>query len=122
MSLNIFVIEDSPIFAAVLKRMLVLMGHHVLATAASYQEAVAYLSTNKPDLVLTDIMLDGPETGIDVAIYINKHVKAPVIFQSSITDTDMIKQALDCHPLAFLSKPVSKETLLLALSDVRLAG
>lgn len=120
--LNIFIVEDSPIFVAVLKRMLVLMGHCVTATAPSYDEAIAYLCNNKPDLVLTDIMLIGPQTGIDVAIYVNNNLQVPIIFQSSVIEHELIKQALDCSPVAFLRKPISKEALLEALSAVRLAG
>lgn len=116
--LYIYIVEDEPLMAAALKRTIYNIGHNVCGTADNYNQAVIDLNLLKADLVITDIMINGSKTGIDLAKYINNYLHLPFIFQSSVSSDDVLKQAYKTCPNAFLQKPVSKAALLNALAQL----
>lgn len=109
--LNIFIVEDEAILAALLKYTLQSLGHQVCGIAESYADAIRELHKTTPDLVISDIMLKGSETGIDVARYIKDNLNIPLMFLSSINDENMIADALSTGPVNYLNKPVSRNAL-----------
>jgi len=117
-NLNIYIVEDEPLISASLKHILLGAGHKIVGIAASYEKAVHDLRANKVHLVITDIMLEGTKTGVDLAKYINDHLKIPFIYQSSVSDPEVINDALKTGPLAYLVKPVNKMVLLNAIATV----
>jgi DNA-binding NarL/FixJ family response regulator len=121
LKLNIFIVEDSPIIAAGLKHLVVRLGHTVVGVAESYEDAVVQLESANIDMVITDIMLSGEKNGIDLGAYIKKHLNIPVIYQSSITDTTIVCDAMRTEPIAYLVKPVGRVELSTALLSVEAA-
>lgn len=117
-NLNIYIVEDEPLISATLKHIVAGAGHKIVGTAACYADAVQDLHANHVHLVITDIMLEGTETGIDLAKYINHHLKIPFIYQSSVDDPKIINDALATVPLAYLVKPVNKSGLLNAIATL----
>jgi DNA-binding NarL/FixJ family response regulator len=117
-NLNIYIVEDEPLISASLKHIILGAGHKIVGIATSYAQAVHDLEANKVHLVITDIMLDGTETGVDLAKYINERLKIPFIYQSSVSDPQVINDALKTGPLAYLVKPVNKMVLLNAIATV----
>jgi response regulator of citrate/malate metabolism len=118
LNMNIFIVEDSPIIACALKQLIIKLGHTVAGISESYEDAVAKLNDTNVDMVITDIMLLGKKNGIDLGNYVNKHLNIPIIYQSSVTDTVTVCNAMRTNPLAYLVKPVTKVELLTALSGV----
>ena len=114
--LNIYIVEDEPILATLLKYTLQGMGHSVCGVAESYADAVTGLHQSEADLVITDIMLRGSETGIDIARYIKANLNMPFIFLSSVSDEEMIADAMSTGPVSYLKKPVNKDVLNTAIS------
>jgi len=114
-NLSIYLVEDDPFITITLKHMLVSLGHRICGTSCSYEKAVTDLASIKPDLVVTDIMLSGKGTGIDLGKYINKYLHIPFIYQSSITADDMLSEAKATLPEAYLVKPVRKMELAEAI-------
>ncbi|QKJ32071.1 response regulator [Mucilaginibacter mali] len=110
-ALNIYLVEDNPLIALSLKRMIAGMGHRICGSASNYEKAVADLQTLKPDLVITDIMLESNRTGIDLGRYINRYLHIPFIYQSSVDDDELIFKAHATQPEAYLVKPVIKKHL-----------
>jgi two-component SAPR family response regulator len=115
--LNIYIVEDNLLIAASLKHMLLSLGHSVCGTSVNYNKAVTELPTLKVDLVITDIILEGKKTGVDLGLFIKKHLHIPFFYQSSIASADMINAAMESLPDAYLPKPVSKEILSKAIND-----
>lgn len=109
--LNIYIVEDEPLIARILKQTVKYLGHSVCGSATSYTEAVLDLQQTDADLIITDIMLEGDKTGVDLAYYINTHLNIPFIFQSSVVDQTVIEAALKTNPLMFVHKPLDRETL-----------
>jgi two-component SAPR family response regulator len=116
--LYIYIVEDNPLIAYTLKSMILKMGHNICGLAECYDEAVKDLEVMHVDLVITDIMIKGPENGIDLAHYINRNLHIPFIFQSSVTCVDMISLANETRPNAFLPKPVSKTEMTRVLAEI----
>ena len=116
--LYIYIVEDNPLIAYALKSMILKMGHNICGSAECYDEAVKDLKVMHVDLVITDIILKGPENGIDLAHYINHNLHIPFIFQSSITCADTIGLAYQTQPNAFLLKPVSKTEMTKAIAAI----
>lgn len=119
LSMQVYIVENDTIWASFLKNLLERSGYEVAGTATSYRQAVIDLDRNKADLLLLDIQLEGEETGIDLAGYINQYLSIPFIFQSSETDMAVLQKAIDTYPLDFLIKPFRKEKLLDALYAAR---
>ena|ERR1700748_2155321 len=118
--LNIYIVEDEPLISASLKHIILNAGHKIIGIAASYEDAVHDLKhkDDKVHLIITDILLEGTETGIDLANYINANLKIPFIYQSSVSDPEIINQALKTGPLAYLVKPANKMVLLNAIATL----
>lgn len=121
MKLKIYIVEDCSIIAASLKQMVTRMGHSVAGISASYEDAVSMLTHINVDMVITDIMLSGKKNGIDLGIYVKENLNIPVIYQSSITDSYLMQQAMLTQPLAYLVKPVNKQQLSNALLSLAAA-
>jgi two-component SAPR family response regulator len=121
LTLNILIVEDSPVMAIALKQLVIKLGHVVAGVSESYEEAVHALTIADVDMVITDIMLKGEKNGVDLGAYIQTHLQIPVIYQSSITDCSVIYNAMQTCPMAYLVKPVNKLDLSTALSGVEAA-
>ena len=117
-TLCIYIVEDNALMATTLKHILKNMGHEICGMAKSYDDAVKDLQQITVDLVITDIMIEGEENGIDLARYINTHLQIPFIIQSSVTAPDILSQAYSTCPKAFLLKPVSRSAIVKALEMV----
>ncbi len=109
--LKIGIVEDEMIIANVLSDMLMEVGYEVTEFASRYSEAITMIETEKPDLILLDINLLGPKTGIDVAEAIRKNYHIPFIFLTANLDAGTIEKAKVVKPSAYLVKPVTKEQL-----------
>lgn len=118
--MNIFIVEDSPLLAAALKQLVLKLGHSIAGMAASYDDAVNKIDTNV-DMVISDIMLMGQKNGIELGAYIKSRFNIPIVYQSSITDSETIYNAMLNNPLAYLVKPVDQTQLLSVLEDAELA-
>ncbi len=121
LKLNIYIVEDCPLIAASLKQLVVKLGHRVAGVSESYEDAVIQLKGHPVDMVITDIMLSGKKNGIDLGVYIKKYLNIPVIYQSSITDTAIVFDAMRTEPVAYLVKPVRRGELSTALLGVEAA-
>ena len=115
--LNIYIVEDDPFIATMLVQTVIGMGHSVCGLATSAHKAINELEELNGDLVVSDILLNGQNDGIDLGDYINTHLHIPFIFQSSVTDTHVIVNALLTGASAVMAKPANKQKLELAINS-----
>jgi len=100
---TVLVIDDDPEMLQLLKRTLELKGYHVdLATDGVYGMAV--LRETKPDLVLLDIMMPGPD-GYQVLDSIRQHSETPVIMVTAKCEVDSLQKALALGADDYVRKP-----------------
>lgn len=114
MGLNILIVEDQFIEANELRNILQDAGHHVAGMAKSVDQALAILKKITPDIVLLDIFLKGPLTGIDLAAILGSE-NIPFIYISANSNASTLDAAKATHPNGFLIKPYRPKDIIVAL-------
>ncbi len=118
MRTKILILEDQFIEANNLRGILKNEGYEVLPLASSVPEALVILKKETPDLVLLDIYLDGPQTGIDLA-GILKSRDIAFVYLSANSDRAILEKAKATEPYGFLVKPFRKKDVLVTLEIAR---
>lgn len=112
-SKNILVVDDDPDIIEYCKVILEQHGYQVRA-AASAAEGEAALQAQRPDLIILDIMMESPESGLQLADSIARDFDGlPVILFSSIANASM--QVFDTSSLpvaAIIEKPIDPDGLV----------
>jgi CheY-like chemotaxis protein len=108
---QILVVEDEAILAAAIKRQLQKIGHRVVATADSGEDAIIQAEKFRPDLVLMDIKLAGDMDGIEAATEIFTRFQIPVVYLSAYGDEQTIRRAQADHSFGYLKKPFTTTDL-----------
>ena len=114
MSKAILIVEDEFIVANDLRLILTEAGYKVTGIAASAQEATELISTDRPDMVLLDIRLEGNSSGIEIAKNLRSE-NIPLVFLSANSSRKVLEEAKETDPYGFLVKPFRKKDLLITL-------
>lgn len=109
--ISVLIVEDEIIIADHLREILNELGYKVLEPALNYTEAILQIKTEIPDIVVIDIQLGGKKTGIDLAEEINKNYGISFAYLTSNTDHNTFDKAKKTKPLAYLTKPFTKESI-----------
>lgn len=108
--MKILVIEDDAAIRMLSKEILSDAGYEV-DTAQNGDEGLRYLLTNKVDLIVTDLMMDGL-SGIEL-LYALRKLKIPVITISGLSREVIIDELLsEMHVKGVLQKPFKEAELL----------
>ncbi len=83
---KILVVEDERIVAEDVKRSLLNLGYEVTGMASSGEEALEEVEKHMPDLVLMDIVLQGPLNGIGTTERLRAQYDIPVIYLTAHAD------------------------------------
>jgi diguanylate cyclase (GGDEF)-like protein/PAS domain S-box-containing protein len=102
---RILLVEDESIVADDINMSLSNIGYDIVATVSTGEEAIVRAETEKPDLVLIDIMLAGKIDGIEAAGQIRANFDIPVIYLTANADDDIIERAKRTEPFGYLLKP-----------------
>ncbi len=101
----IVIVEDEIIIARDIESIVSRMGHDVVDIATNGDDALQSIVDKRPDLVLMDVMLNGRQTGIDVAGDIASAYQIPVIFITAHTDPDTLSKMKEAKPYGYIAKP-----------------
>ncbi|MES2761060.1 MAG: response regulator [Bacteroidota bacterium] len=112
---SVLIVEDELLIAEHISRILRSAGFSNIHVAINADEAIAVIKDQKPNIVLTDIMLGSSKTGIDLGGLLQSEYKIPFIYITSHSDPEMLSKAKHTHPNAYLVKPFKKEDLLVAI-------
>lgn len=112
---RVLIIEDEPIIALDLENLLTELGHHVVATAATREEAVAKARAERPGLVLADINLGEGGSGIDAVTEILESFDIPVIFVTAYPERLLTGERPE--PTYLIAKPFLPETIQATVSQ-----
>ena len=86
-------------------------GYRVLDITAFGEEAVVKAVGLKPDLVLMDICLKGPMTGIEAPQLIKERQDIPIVYLTASSDQENFKKAKATQPQGFVIKPFEPKLL-----------
>ena len=106
---KVLIIEDEPIIALDLENLVTELGHEVVATAASRDEAVKQAHLKKPGLILADINLGEGGSGIDAVNDILNSFDIPVIFVTAYPEKLLTGERPE--PTYLIAKPFLPETV-----------
>jgi PAS domain S-box-containing protein len=109
---RILLVEDEAVTAMDLQSNLIRLGYEVPAFVASGEDAIRAAAESSPDLILMDISLAGPMTGIEAADVIRKTHAIPIIFLTAHADDVTLGRAKRTEPFGYLPKPCSLDTLV----------
>jgi DNA-binding response OmpR family regulator len=113
MSKEILIVEDEPGVMAAIRFLMEQQGYNV-RVAEKGEDALDLLSTNKPHLVLLDIMLPGMN-GWEVceAIRSNPEYRnVKIVFLTARRDEAEIAKGLDLGANAYITKPFNNDQLI----------
>ncbi len=103
--IKILIVEDEMIIAADISMQLTKLGYQIIGIQTKAEGLLQTITTNRPDIILMDIVLAGNLDGIDAAILILENDPIPVVFLTSNTEDTTFERALAAKPFAFISKP-----------------
>jgi adenylate cyclase len=110
---RILVVDDTPQNVKLLGDLLAAKGYDVV-TAASGAEALAKVETDKPDLVLLDVVM--PQmSGYEVCRRIREHPDTallPVVMVTALDPGQERVKGIECGADDFLAKPINQPELL----------
>jgi DNA-binding response OmpR family regulator len=114
---KILIVEDESIIALNLKETLFELGYEPCGISPNRCKTIALLESGvEPDLILMDIYLKGPTTGIELAKELKitlPHV--PVIFLTANSEISTIKEASETFAYGYILKPYKKNHLHAAI-------
>lgn len=102
---NILIVEDESIVAKDIQHSLKKLGYNVVDIVSTAENAITAAVENIPDLVLMDIMLKGPMSGIEAAQTIREQLNIPVIFLTAYADESTFSKAKVTEPYGYIIKP-----------------
>ena len=108
---RIFIVEDEPLIAEDLAASLEELGYQVCGRAENALDAMAGIATERPDLILMDINLEGDLDGVQLAEKVNGKFRTPFIFVTSHADKGTIERVKQTRPAGFIVKPFDENDL-----------
>lgn len=106
---DVLIIEDEPIIALDLTRLVRELGHRVTGAAATREEAVSLAKDHPPGLVLADIRLADGSNGMDAANDILALFDIPVIFITAFPEHLLTGEGPE--PAFLITKPFREEAV-----------
>lgn len=111
--MQILIVEDNSMQRKILRRYFADTGYE-LFEASTAESAYEIISENLPDLIIADIILPNIN-GVEFIKRLKAtpaYVHIPVIFLSSVSDYEIVVQALNSGACDYITKPFNKEELL----------
>lgn len=114
-NIEIMIIEDEAIVAMDLESRLMKLGYKVAGIYGCSDSAINYLQIHHPQLILCDINIDGSKDGIDVAMYVRREKRVPLIFTTALSDRVTLDRAKKALPYGYIVKPYEDSDLISAI-------
>lgn len=112
---RILIVEDEGIVAADLQDRLEQLGYEVVGTASNGTMALEKIGRFRPDLVLSDIMIQGEMDGTQVAARVRDEFQIPVIFLTAYSSESVVSRAKAAGPFGYLLKPFEERELSICI-------
>lgn len=109
---KILILEDEKIIAIDLQRKLERFGYFVVGMTEKAEAAIELAKELNPDLLLSDIMLQGDADGISAACYCYENLDIPTVFLTAFSDSQTLERAKAAHPYGYILKPFKDKDIL----------
>lgn len=112
---KILVVDDELWAALDMEWVVAKLGHEVVGSAATADDAIKLADEMRPDLVLMDIRLSDDSDGIVAATIIRQRYDIRSLFVTSHGELETRVRAEAASPAGFVEKPFAPETLARAI-------
>ncbi len=113
---DVLIIEDEPLIALDLQRILEGLGHKVASIARTHTAALKAAQSKKPGLVIADIRLADGSSGLDAVNDILQGFSVPVVFVTAFPEKLTTGQGPE--PTFLIPKPFREEAVKAIVSQV----
>jgi CheY-like chemotaxis protein/DNA-directed RNA polymerase specialized sigma24 family protein len=113
---EVLIIEDEPLIAMDLERILKDLGHRVTSVARTHKDALKAAAAQKPGLVLADIRLADGSSGLDAVNDILGTFTVPVVFITAYPEKLMTGERPE--PTFLITKPFREDAVKAIVSQV----
>lgn len=109
---RVMIVDDAELIRMVIKDILLIHGHEVVAEVNDGEEAIqAYLEV-KPDLVLMDLIMSNMDGKEALQKLLAIHSEAKVIMCSSLGQQALITESMKIGSIDFIVKPFETNGML----------
>lgn len=112
---RILVVEDEPLLAKGIEKLLTRFGYDVIGPVDTAEDAIRSAKDGEPDLALMDITLSGSMDGIEAAEKIRSVKDLPIIYLTASSDKSTLERAKVTTPHGYLLKPFSERELFVTV-------
>jgi chemotaxis response regulator CheB len=102
---RILIVEDESVVATNLQYSLREMGYDAIDWVPTGEAAIEIAERDAPDLILMDIRLAGPLTGVETARRIWERLQIPVVYCTAHADVETLKAVQTTESYGYVVKP-----------------
>ena len=113
---DVLIIEDEPLIALDLQRILENLGHKVVSIARTHTDALKAAQSKKPGLVIADIRLADGSSGLDAVNDILATFSVPVVFVTAFPEK--LTTGRGPEPTFLIPKPFREDAVKAIVSQV----
>lgn len=113
---KILIVENETIAGEYLKSILETRGWNVLDVVDNGADVIKSIKKHNPDLILMDIMINGPKSGCEVAIDVRKTSNCAIVFLTAYADDEMISYAMQVKADGYIIKPYNEKEIIASIS------
>ncbi len=108
---NVLVVEDESIVSKDIQHSLKKLGYNVVGAASTGERAFELAVSEKPDIILMDIMLKGNINGIETAERVKRELNIPIVYLTAYADEATLAKAKVTEPYGYIIKPFKEVDL-----------
>lgn len=115
---RLMIADDSDAIRLVLRDILEIDKHEVVAEAKDGDETISMYNQSLPDVLLLDLAMPKKDGLAVVREIISKHNDAKIILITASEDQKIIQQCIDGGAKSFISKPFDFNSVLKTISSL----
>ena len=112
---QILIVEDEALTGLDVHNILQNIGYDVPEVLTSGKELLEKIDKLNPDLIISDINLQGGINGIDAIEQVKVNYDIPIIYLTALSSNEIFEQSQKTDPCGYLLKPVGRNDLYTAI-------
>ena len=112
---KVLIIEDEEVTALSLELFIDSLGYVVTDCVNNYKDALDSINTSTPDIIVSDIIINGFQSGIDIAKEASRQYGIFCIFITAHSTSEIIDDIKGLPYAGYILKPYNKDELRIAL-------
>ena len=108
---RILIVTNEGKVAHDLRERLLKLGYKVVGIATSNEDLISKIKDSKPELILTDIRLNGERGGIKTGQLIHTNYDIPIIYITESVGETTIQRAKSTGPFGYVFKPFDEKQI-----------